>query len=127
MADIHLKRQHDLGAEGARKAADQMAERLGKEFGLSGKWKGNVLHFDRSGVHGTLAVTDHDMQLEVHFGFLLRMMKGPIEKAIHEQLDQVLTKAPKSTESVAKKATKSPKAATQEPKTAARARKKSSA
>jgi putative polyhydroxyalkanoate system protein len=93
MADIELKRSHHLGLKGARDAADRMADKLGKQFNLSGGWEGNVLHFDRPGVKGSLKVTDHDMHLQVTLGFLLKAMKGPIEKAVHDQLDKVLAEA----------------------------------
>lgn len=93
MADIELKRSHHLGLKGAREAADKMADKLGKQFNLSGDWEGNTLHFDRPGVNGSLKVTDHDMHLQVTLGFLLKAMKGPIEKAVHEQLDKVLAEA----------------------------------
>ncbi len=102
MADIELKRNHDLGLKGARAAADKMAEKLGEKFDLTGDWKGNTLHFSRPGVNGQLVVSDHDMNLQVTLGFMLKMMKGPIEKAVHEQLDKVLAAAP------AKAATKAP-------------------
>ncbi|HEX9390958.1 MAG TPA: polyhydroxyalkanoic acid system family protein [Usitatibacteraceae bacterium] len=93
MADISLKRAHQLGLKGARAAADRMIDKLEKQFGLSGDWQGNTLHFDRPGVSGRLTVSDSDMQLEVTLGFLLKAMKGPIERAVHEQLDTVLTEA----------------------------------
>ena len=112
MADISMKRTHHLGLKGARVAADKMAEKLGEKFDLTGDWKGNTLHFNRPGVNGTLAVTDHDMQLEVTLGFMLKMMKGPIEKAVHEQLDNVLdaAKAP-ATAAKAPAKTSAPKVA----------------
>ncbi|HEX4857680.1 MAG TPA: polyhydroxyalkanoic acid system family protein [Usitatibacteraceae bacterium] len=90
MADISIKRAHHLGLQGAREAADTMAGRLAEKFDLSGDWQGDVLHFRRSGVQGSLAVSDHDMKLEVTLGFMLKMMKGPIEAAVHEQLEKVL-------------------------------------
>jgi putative polyhydroxyalkanoate system protein len=100
MADIKLNRVHALGLKGAHAAADKMAEKLGKQFGLSGKWQGDTLHFDRPGVAGLLTVSERDMQLEVTLGFLLKAMRGPIERSVHEQLDAVLaqppTPAPKS-------------------------------
>ena len=52
MADIDLKREHGLGLAAARKAADRMAEDLGRKFSLVGSWSGNTLHFDRPGVAG---------------------------------------------------------------------------
>jgi hypothetical protein len=45
------------------------------------------------------------MVLQVTLGFMLKMMKGPIEKAVHEQLDKVLDAPPVRT------AAKSPAAA----------------
>ena len=103
MADITLNRKHDLGLKGARIAADKMVDKLKQQFGLSGEWQGNTLSFDRPGVTGKLAVTDHDMNLEVTLGFLLKAMKGPIERAVHEQLDKVLAES-KPAEAVVKKA-----------------------
>jgi putative polyhydroxyalkanoate system protein len=119
MADIELKRNHDLGLKGARVAADKMADKLGEKFDLTGDWKGNTLHFSRPGVNGQLTISDHDMNLQVTLGFMLKMMKGPIEKAVHEQLDKVL--AQPVTKPAAKPAAKSaPKAADTAKKTAAK-------
>jgi putative polyhydroxyalkanoate system protein len=93
MPDIALKRSHQLGLKGAKAAADKMAEKLAEKFDLSGDWKGNVLSFTRPGVNGTLAITETEMALEVTLGFLLKAMKGPIEKAVIENLDKVLKEA----------------------------------
>ena len=92
MADIDLKREHDLGLPAARKAADKMAEDLGRKFNLVGSWKGNTLHFDRPGVAGTLALTDKHLHLSVKLGLLLKMMRGPIERAVHEELDTLFAR-----------------------------------
>ena len=93
MADINVQRSHRLGLKGAHAAATKMSSKLGKQFGLSGKWEGNTLHFDRPGVSGFLAISDHDVKLEVTLGFLLKAMKGPIERAVHRDLDEVLAVA----------------------------------
>ena len=96
MADIEIRRVHGLGLAAARKAADRMAERLGQRFGLQGSWRGNVMHFERPGVTGSLALTDKDLDLQVTLGMLLRMMKGSLEAAVHEELDKLFSKAPPS-------------------------------
>ncbi len=106
MADIELHRTHHLGLKGARAAADKMATKLADKFDLDGEWKGSTLHFSRSGVNGQLVVTDHDMNLAITLGFMLKMMKGPIEKAIHEQLDSVLDSEPVAAKVAAKAAPK---------------------
>jgi putative polyhydroxyalkanoate system protein len=87
MADIDIRRAHHLGRAAARKAADHMAETLGRRFGLAGDWDGDVLHFERPGVTGTLTLGPKDFHLSVTLGFLLKAMKGSIERAIHEELD----------------------------------------
>jgi putative polyhydroxyalkanoate system protein len=92
MPDIDIKRAHNLGLKAARAAADQMAEHLGRRFGLRGDWKGNVLDFERPGVTGSLAVDDKDVRLTVTLGFLLKAMRGSIEGAVHEELDKLFAK-----------------------------------
>jgi putative polyhydroxyalkanoate system protein len=98
MADIDVRRVHDLGLKAARIAADRMAGELGRKFDLRGDWEGNVLHFERPGVTGTLAITAKDLHLSVTLGFLLRALKGSIERAVHEQLDAlfpITTRSPR--------------------------------
>ena len=94
MADIDIRRKHNLGMEAAREAADRMAEHLGRKFDLKGAWDGDVLRFERPGVTGTLAVTASDLHLTASLGFLLRAMKGSIENAIHSELDSLFAQAP---------------------------------
>ncbi len=106
MADITLNRDHHLGLKGAKTAADQMVKRLSEKFDLTGKWQGNVMNFSRPGVNGFLTISESSMSLEVTLGFLLKAMKGPIERSCHEQLDQVLTSAktnPKAAPNAAQK------------------------
>lgn len=113
MADIDLKREHGLGLAAARKAADKMAEDLGRKFSLVGSWSGDTLHFDRPGVAGSLALTDKDLHLSVKLGFLLKAMRGPIERAVHEELDSLFAKqAPAKKSAPPKVSDPSPKKAT---------------
>jgi putative polyhydroxyalkanoate system protein len=99
----------------ARGAADQMAADLGRKFGLSGKWTGNTLHFDRPGVTGSLTITDKDLHLTVTLGFLLKAMRGSLERAIVQELDGLFEK---------KAAPAAPAKKPASPKTAMGARKK---
>lgn len=96
MADIDISREHALGLKGARAAADKMALHLGQRFGLRGDWDGDTLHFDRPGVTGTLTVTAADLRLTVVLGFLLKALRPSIERAVMEELDELLAAAPKS-------------------------------
>jgi putative polyhydroxyalkanoate system protein len=95
MADIDIKRAHNLGLKAARAAADKMAEHLGRRFDLKGDWEGNVLRFQRPGVTGSLAIGDQELRLSVALGFLLKAMKASIEKAVEHELDSLFKEAPR--------------------------------
>lgn len=102
MADIELDRTHHLGLKGAKAAADKMASKLAEKFDLAASWEGDTLHFERPGVNGTLKISATEMHLRVTLGFMLKMMRAPIENAIHEQLDDVLDAATPTTKPAAK-------------------------
>ena len=87
MPDIDIRRAHGLGLEGARAAAERMLAHLATRFDLKGEWRGDMLHFERPGVNGSLRVGADDVQLSVALGFLLRAMKGTIESAIVREMD----------------------------------------
>jgi putative polyhydroxyalkanoate system protein len=87
LADIQIHRVHNLGLTAARAAAERMADHLGRKFDLKGDWKGNTLHFERPGVSGLLTIDDKQLNLSVTLGFLLKAMKGSIEKAVTHELD----------------------------------------
>lgn len=89
MADIEIRRMHNLGIKAARSAADRMADHLGTKFGLKGDWQGNVLKFERPGVTGSLEISDEDIDLSVSLGFLLKAMKSSIETAVRHELDKL--------------------------------------
>jgi len=87
VADIEVRRAHGLGIASAREAADRLLVNLESRFGLRGAWEGNVLHFERPGVTGRLAVGESDVHLTVALGFLLKAMRGSIESAVERELD----------------------------------------
>ena len=95
MADIDITRAHDLGLVAARAAAERMEGHLGAKFDLKGSWTGNVLNFQRPGVTGSLRITEQDLHLSIALGFLLKAMKGSIEKAVKHELDTLFAAAPK--------------------------------
>jgi putative polyhydroxyalkanoate system protein len=98
MADIEVRRPHDMSMKDARAAAEKMAAHLGKKFGLKGDWEGDTLHFDRPGVQGSLHLTPKHLKLTVTLGFLLKMMRGSIEQAVGEELDKLFAEHKKVAE-----------------------------
>jgi putative polyhydroxyalkanoate system protein len=94
MADIDIHRPHDFGIERAREGAERMLAELGRRFGLKGRWRDHVLHFEGAGISGALAISATDLHLTITLGFLLKAMRGSIERAVHEELDELFSKAP---------------------------------
>lgn len=94
MSDIHIKRTHKLGLEGARKLAFKWAEAAEDKLGMSctyaeGKTS-DVVSFTRPGADGELKVTKDHFELEAKLGFLLGMFRDRIEKEIVTNLDELL-------------------------------------
>ena len=106
MADIDIHRPHDFGIDKAREGAERMLADLGRRFGLKGRWRDDVLHFQGTGITGALAISATDLHLTIVLGFLLKAMRGSIERAVHEELDALFEKA-----SAGKKAPARPKKA----------------
>lgn len=86
MSDIHARKTHNLSLEEARKTAQKLADQLQKEFQVDSKWQGNTLNFTRSGVKGTLDVTEQEVVLDISLGFMLKAFKGKIQAEIDKNL-----------------------------------------
>jgi len=115
MADIDIRRPHDMSMKDARAAAEKMAAHLGKKFGLKGDWEGDTLHFDRPGVQGSLHLMPKHLKLTVTLGFLLKMMRGSIEQAVDEELDKLFAEHGKAGEKKPAAGKAGPSAAAKKP------------
>ncbi len=93
MSDISIKRVHNVSTAEAKKVADKVAAKLEKDYQLKSSWAGDVLNFTRSGVNGSLAVTAKEFKIDVKLGFLMAAFKGPIQKAIEENIDKLIKPA----------------------------------
>ena len=94
MADIHIEREHTLGLAQARKIAFKWAEQVEEKFDMSCTYEEGAsedeVSFTRSGVSGTLKVTDNLFELDAKLGFLLGAFKDKIEGEIVKNLDALL-------------------------------------
>ena len=94
MANVHILRNHTLGLPEARKIAFRWAEQVEKDFGMActydeGSTQDAVV-FMRSGVSGSLQVTQDKFVLDAKLGFLLGAFKDRIEGEIVKNLDALL-------------------------------------
>ena len=107
MADIQIERKHGMNMAQARAAAFKWAEQVEEKFDMTCTYEeGSTLDevsFTRSGVSGTLTVTEDVFQLQAKLGFLLGAFKDKIESEIVKNLDALIAKKPAAKKSAIKK------------------------
>jgi putative polyhydroxyalkanoate system protein len=95
VANIHILREHTLGFAAARKIACAWAEQVECKFDMACSYEdglnSDMLTFTRSGVNGTLQVTQNCFELDAKLGFLLGAFKDRIEAEIIKNLDELLS------------------------------------
>ena len=112
MADIHIERQHGMSLTQARMSAFKWAEQAEQKFDMQCTYEEGTtqdeVSFKRSGVTGTLTVTQDTFELHAKLGFLLGAFKDKIEGEIVKNLDALI--AGDGTSSKTDKSTKTSKA-----------------
>lgn len=89
MAEISIVHEHHLSAVQARDAAQKVADKIAGDYDLACQWEGDVLHFERSGVHGSLTLRGQQVEMFVKLGMLMSMFAPSIEAKISENLKAV--------------------------------------
>ncbi|SFV10829.1 polyhydroxyalkanoic acid system family protein [Pseudoduganella namucuonensis] len=89
MADINIVQEHKLTPKKAREAAEQVAQKLAAEFDLEYEWEGDVLHFERSGVNGSLTLTKHKAEMVIKLGFLFGAFAPVIQAKAAEKMAKI--------------------------------------
>ncbi|CDG84963.1 polyhydroxyalkanoic acid system family protein [Janthinobacterium agaricidamnosum] len=89
MADINIVQEHNLTPTKAREAAQKVADKLAEEYELACQWQGDVLHFERSGVEGSLTLAKTQAQMQLKLGFLFSAFSSRIESKIAENMKKV--------------------------------------
>ena len=51
-------------------------------------WEDEVIHFQRPGVDGQILVADTELRIQANLGFMLMMLKSPIEQEIVRYLEE---------------------------------------
>lgn len=85
---IDIRHSHSLPHAKARKAVEEVAEKLSERFDFDYAWDGDTLNFNRSGVDGKIALAPKSLHVTAKLGFLVSAFKGPIENEIRRVLDE---------------------------------------
>lgn len=82
MSTIDIHAFHKLSHEDALNAADELSIDLAEKFGIDYGWDEEVIHFERPGVSGQIQVKETELRIQADLGFMLMMLKSPIEQEI---------------------------------------------
>jgi putative polyhydroxyalkanoate system protein len=93
MADISIVQAHSLSPEQARAAAQQVADKMAREYDLACKWNDNVLSFERSGVQGALTLQGQQAEMVIRLGFLMSAFSATIEAKVADKMRKVFSAA----------------------------------
>ncbi len=88
MSNIDICAFHHMKKNEAQQAADGLASDLAQKFDIDYGWDGDAIHFERSGVSGSITVAKNEIRIVAKLGFLLMMLKGRIEEEIRRYLQQ---------------------------------------
>lgn len=89
MPDIELSRPHGLGLDGARRAVDEVADRLRRELGVTTRREGDVVHVEGRGVSGRLEAGPAEVRVEASLGLRARPFKRVLRREIEAELDRL--------------------------------------
>ena len=96
MADLKLRREHQLGRARARKVALKWGEHVEKKFEMECMLRDgethDVLEFRRQGVEGRMIVAADYFDIDARLGAMFRPFIGMIEAETRKQLDAALAK-----------------------------------
>lgn len=88
MSTIDIHAYHNLSHDEALTAADDLSRDLAEKFGIDYGWEEEVIHFNRPGVDGQIHVADTELRIQANLGFMLMMLKAPIEQEIVRYLEE---------------------------------------
>jgi len=88
MPGIDIRHPHSMTLPKARKAVEEVADKLAERFDLEYDWDGDTLNFNRTGVDGKIALSPQQLHVTAQLGFLLATLKGPIESEIKRVLNE---------------------------------------
>lgn len=88
MANIHIQHAHTLSADDARTALGELAESLQRKLAVETRWDGDDLHFQRSGVDGSIHLKPGEVEIMAKLGMFIAPMKGMVEQEIRRVLQE---------------------------------------
>ena len=88
MADLSMKREHDLTAEEARKQIEKLADKLADRLGGSWDWDGDTAICESRGAKARVSYDDANVWLDLTLPMMLKPLRRTIQAKVEEILDR---------------------------------------
>ena len=88
MADISMKRKHDLDPEEVQARIAKLAGRLSDRLGGSWCWEGQEAICEARGAKARVGFDETSISMQVKLPMMLRPMRGRLEAKIEEYFDE---------------------------------------
>ena len=81
---------YELGVDEARRRVDKITDEIGGQLNLSSSWDGDHLRVKGVGVKGRILVAHDSVEVHVHLGLTMLIMREPIRSAIENSIDHYI-------------------------------------
>lgn len=88
MADISLKRDHDLDQDDIRARVEGVADRVSSRLGGSWEWQGETAVCEARGARARVAYDETTISIEVALPRILRPLRGRLESKVEEYFER---------------------------------------
>lgn len=88
MPRIQVTRDHRKPLPEAKGAIEALARGFAEKFAIDYEWREYTLHFQRTGVSGSIGITATRVEVQAEISFLMLPIKGAIEQEILLHLER---------------------------------------
>ena len=93
MADISMRRNHQLELEQVEATIEQLAEKMVDRLGGSWCWQGSTAVCELRGAKARIGYDERSISLEVKLPLMLKPLRGALEGKIEEYFERYFGKA----------------------------------
>ncbi len=91
MAKLSIEQAHSLPIDEVKKRLQEVADRLAAKYGIDARWTSDrEASLKRTGVSGTLSLTEQKVSVLLDLSFALLPLKGKIQERIERELRSAL-------------------------------------
>ncbi|MCF7982695.1 MAG: polyhydroxyalkanoic acid system family protein [Pseudomonadales bacterium] len=89
MTSVNVQRKLNMSQAEARLAAEKVADKLAREYGVIFSWEGDCAAINGPGVKGSCEVSDGTVDIKLTLGFLVAPFAVRVKDEINKYFDRL--------------------------------------